>query len=91
MSKNCKFNPDLVLISAGFDGAIGDPLGGFNISPNGFAQMTKMLSFLANGKVIMGLEGGYNLTSISESINSCASVLLGDTCPSLPPINAKPQ
>jgi histone deacetylase 6 len=53
-----QFNPDLVFISAGFDAAIGDPLGGFNVSPNGFAQMTKMLSYLADGKVIMALEVG---------------------------------
>jgi len=86
-----QFNPDLVLVSAGFDAAIGDPLGGFNISPSGFAQMTKMLSYLADGRVVMGLEGGYNLSSISESVSSCVSVLLGDTCPSLPPINARPQ
>lgn len=56
-----QFNPDLVLISAGFDAAKGDPLGGFNISPKGFAQMTKMLSYLADGKVIMGLEVISNL------------------------------
>ncbi|CAF0704332.1 unnamed protein product [Brachionus calyciflorus] len=86
-----QFNPDLVLVSAGFDGATGDPLGRYNITPNGFAQMTKLLCSLADGKVILGLEGGYNLTSISESMASCVSILLGDKCPSLPPINAKPK
>nr|QDF21420.1 histone deacetylase 6 isoform X2 [Brachionus koreanus] len=86
-----EFNPDLVLVSAGFDGATGDPLGRYNITPSGFAQMTKMLCSLANGKVILGLEGGYNLLSISESMASCVSILLGDRCPSIPPINAKPK
>lgn len=51
-----EFNPDLVLVSAGFDAAVGDPLGNFHITPSGFAQMTKMLSSLANGKIILALE-----------------------------------
>jgi acetoin utilization deacetylase AcuC-like enzyme len=46
----------LVLISAGFDGAVGDPLGRYNITVDGFAQMTKMLSLLANGNVVIALE-----------------------------------
>jgi histone deacetylase 6 len=84
-----EFDPDLVLVSAGFDGATGDPLGRFNITPAGFGQMTKMLSNLANGNMILALEGGYNLTSITESMSSCISILLGDTCYSIPPIVAK--
>ncbi len=51
-----EFNPDLVLVSAGFDAAVGDPLGNFHITPSGFAQMTKMLSSLANGKIVLALE-----------------------------------
>jgi len=46
----------LVLVSAGFDAALGDPLGNFHITPSGFAQMTKMLSSLANGKIVLALE-----------------------------------
>ena len=37
------FAPDLVLISAGFDAARGDPLGGCNITPRGYATMTRQL------------------------------------------------
>lgn len=44
------------MVSAGFDAAAGDPLGGFKITPVGYAQMTKMLSGLANGNVVMALE-----------------------------------
>lgn len=43
-------------MSAGFDGAVGDPLGRFNITVDGYAQMTKMLSSFANGNVILVLE-----------------------------------
>ncbi len=72
------FNPDLVLVSAGFDSARGDPLGGCRVSPAGFAHMTAMLSSLARGRMVVCLEGGYNLRSISRSMEACARVLLGD-------------
>lgn len=78
-----QFAPELVLVSAGFDSALGDPLGSYLVSPLGYAHMTHMLSALANGRVILTLEGGYNLTSISNSMCMCTSVLLGDPCPDL--------
>ncbi|GAB5371869.1 hypothetical protein AAMO2058_001616900 [Amorphochlora amoebiformis] len=73
-----EFSPQLILISAGFDSARGDPLGGCDISPNGFAHMTHALMGLAQGKVVMVLEGGYNLSAISQSFAACTAVLLGD-------------
>ncbi|XP_074645716.1 protein deacetylase HDAC6-like isoform X2 [Tubulanus polymorphus] len=78
-----EYNPELVIVSAGFDAAQGDPLGGFKVTPEGYAHMTHMLMGLANGKVILALEGGYNLQSISESMAMCTSTLLGDACPIL--------
>ncbi|XP_047064907.1 histone deacetylase 5-like [Lolium rigidum] len=72
------FDPDIILVSAGFDAALGDPLGGCCITPNGYALLlTKLLGF-ANGRVVMALEGGYNLKSIANSVCACAKVLLGD-------------
>ncbi|KAL4226056.1 Histone deacetylase domain [Mactra antiquata] len=76
-----EFAPDLVLISAGFDAAIGDPLGGCKVTPAGYGHMTHMLSSVANGRVVVVLEGGYNLVSISNSMATCTSVLLGDSVP----------
>ncbi|XP_072287580.1 histone deacetylase 6 isoform X3 [Pyxicephalus adspersus] len=78
-----EFNPELVLISAGFDAARGDPLGGCRITPEGYAHMTHLLMGLAGGKVVVVLEGGYNLTSISESMCMCTRTLLGDPPPYL--------
>ncbi|KAM8831037.1 histone deacetylase 6 isoform 1-T1 [Synchiropus picturatus] len=78
-----EFNPGLVLVSAGFDAARGDPLGGYNVTPEGYAHLTHMLMSLAGGRVLIVLEGGYNLTSISESMAMCTSVLLGDPPPAL--------
>ncbi|XP_041858832.1 histone deacetylase 6 [Melanotaenia boesemani] len=78
-----EFNPRLVLVSAGFDAARGDPLGGYHVTPEGYAHLTHMLMTLAGGRVLLILEGGYNLTSISDSMAMCTSMLLGDPPPSL--------
>ncbi|XP_010604661.1 histone deacetylase 6 isoform X3 [Fukomys damarensis] len=78
-----EFNPELVLVSAGFDAARGDPLGGCQVSPEGYAHLTHLLMGLANGRIILILEGGYNLTSISESMAACTHALLGDLPPQL--------
>uniref|UniRef100_A0A3Q0R587 Protein deacetylase HDAC6 n=1 Tax=Amphilophus citrinellus TaxID=61819 RepID=A0A3Q0R587_AMPCI len=78
-----EFNPSLVLVSAGFDAARGDPLGGYNVTPEGYAHLTHMLMSLAGGRVLVILEGGYNLSSISDSMAMCTSVLLGDPPPAL--------
>ncbi|XP_052741818.1 histone deacetylase 6 isoform X1 [Bicyclus anynana] len=73
-----EYNPELVLVSAGFDACVGDPLGGCNVSPECYGQMTQMLRGLAGGRVILCLEGGYNITSISYAMTMCTKALLGD-------------
>ncbi|XP_059108968.1 histone deacetylase 6 isoform X3 [Peromyscus eremicus] len=78
-----EFNPELVLVSAGFDAAQGDPLGGCQVTPEGYAHLTHLLMGLANGRIILVLEGGYNLASISESMAACTHSLLGDPPPPL--------
>jgi len=75
------FAPDLVLVSAGFDAAEGDLLGGMGITPAGYAAMTSRLADLAGGKVVLALEGGYNLEAISASAAACLRVLLGEAAP----------
>ncbi|KAL7266536.1 Histone deacetylase hda1 [Rhizina undulata] len=72
-----EFNPDLVIISAGFDAAAGDFLGGCYVTPAGYAHMTYLLMTLAEGKVVVCLEGGYNLQSISNSAVAVTKVLMG--------------
>lgn len=51
-----QFNPELVLVSAGFDAARGDPLGGCQVSPEGYAHLTHLLMGLASGRIILILE-----------------------------------
>lgn len=73
-----EFKPDIILISAGFDAALGDPLGGCCITPLGYSIMLKKLMEFSEGKIVMALEGGYNLNSISKSVLACVEVLLED-------------
>ncbi|KAF3563848.1 hypothetical protein DY000_02011451 [Brassica cretica] len=73
-----EFNPDIILLSAGFDAAIGDPLGGCRVTPYGYSVMLKKLMEFAQGKIVMALEGGYNLDSIAKSPLACVQVLLED-------------
>jgi acetoin utilization deacetylase AcuC-like enzyme len=67
-----RFKPDFILISAGFDGMRNDILGQFDITPQGFAAMTRVVVELANelcqGRIVSVLEGGYRLDGLSESV-----------------------
>eukprot|EP00762_Andalucia_godoyi_P006756 ANDGO_00905.mRNA.1 Histone deacetylase 18 len=72
------FGPDLVIVSAGFDAAEGDTLGGWHVSPTCYAHITAMLKTLASGKLVMALEGGYDVEVIAECVDACLRVLLGE-------------
>lgn len=71
-----EFNPDIIIVSSGFDAAINDPLGGCCITPYGYAVMLSKLMEFAQGKIVLALEGGYNLKSIASSALACVDVLL---------------
>ncbi len=71
------FAPDLVLVSAGYDAAEGDPLGSMRITPDGYARLTRRLLGLAGGRVVLALEGGYNLDAIARSAEASLRALLG--------------
>ncbi len=66
------FQPDLVLISAGFDAHRDDPLAGMVVTEDGYAQMTTMVREIAEqfceGRVVSLLEGGYNLEALARSV-----------------------
>ena len=79
-----EFAPDLVIVSAGFDAADGDVLGGCRVSPTGYAHMTHQLMALAHGRLAVVLEGGYTLDAISRSALAVVRTLLGDALPPLP-------
>lgn len=73
-----EFDPDLVIVAAGFDAAAGDELGGCFVTPPCYAHMTHMLMSLAQGKVAVCLEGGYNFKAISKSALAVTKTLMGE-------------
>lgn len=73
-----EFDPDLVIVSAGFDAADGDLIGQCHVTPAGYGQLTHMLKAIARGKLTVILEGGYNLDAISKSALGVAKVLVGE-------------
>lgn len=73
-----EYNPDLVIVSAGFDACVHDPLGGCKVTPECYGRMSQLLRGLAGGKLVFCLEGGYNVTSISYAMAMCTKALLGD-------------
>ncbi|KAJ3748805.1 histone deacetylase complex protein [Lentinula detonsa] len=83
-----EFAPELVIISAGFDAALGDELGECKVSPAGYAHMTHMLSGLAGGRLVVALEGGYNLDATMRSALAVTKVILGEAPDPLPPMHA---
>ncbi|XP_068021940.1 polyamine deacetylase HDAC10 isoform X5 [Melanerpes formicivorus] len=78
-----EFDPQLVLVSSGYDSGIGDPEGQMNATPEVFAHLTYFLKQLANGKLCVILEGGYHLKSLSESVCMTVKTLLGDPIPQI--------
>jgi len=73
-----RFRPELVLVSCGFDAAKGDLLGQMLLTPEGYAALTSTLLGLARGRVVLALEGGYNLDAISAAACACLRVLIGE-------------
>ena len=67
LPKISTYNPDLIIISAGFDAHINDPLGNFLLSSENFGEMTaELLKFQT--KTLFGLEGGYDFNALKESV-----------------------
>lgn len=70
--KMSEFKPDLVIISAGFDSRLGDPLGQLTLSDPDFASLTGILREIAGeyagGKLVSVLEGGYNQEGLGKAV-----------------------
>ncbi|CAI2727584.1 unnamed protein product [Schistosoma spindalis] len=73
-----EFNPQLILVSCGFDAAIGCPEGRMWLTPMIFGHFIHKLKSLAGGKVVVVLEGGYFVDSLAEGIVHVLKALLGD-------------
>ncbi|MCK5424873.1 MAG: histone deacetylase family protein [Emcibacter sp.] len=75
-----EFNPDFILISAGFDGHIMDPLADLKLNEDDFFWVTSEIKQIAEkhckGRLVSCLEGGYNLNVLGESVASHVSALM---------------
>ncbi len=71
--------PEFVLISAGFDSRIGDPLGQFLLTDDDFADLTRVMREIADkhagGRLLSVLEGGYNLAGLASAVRSHVEAL----------------
>ena len=75
-----EFKPDFILLSAGFDGHVRDPLAMLNLTENCYREITKEMRTLAekfaNGRIVSLLEGGYDLEALALSVESHIQELL---------------
>jgi acetoin utilization deacetylase AcuC-like enzyme len=75
------FQPQLILVSAGFDAHWADPLGPLALSVAGYAMLTQKLLTLAEelceGKIVLVLEGGYDLDALGACVVAALGVLSG--------------
>jgi len=78
-----RFQPQLILVSAGFDAHWADQLAMMRVTITGFAQLVMILKELAaelcQGRLVFTLEGGYNLRVVASSIKATFDVLLGNS------------
>lgn len=77
------YQPQLVLVSAGFDAHAADPLANFMLDHHDFAALTRIVQEAANtvcdGRTVYLLEGGYDLDALSDSVLACAREIVGET------------
>ena len=78
-------NPSLV--SAGFDTLRTDPLGSMRMSPPGYGvlceQLLQLAANTASGRLVLLLEGGYDVDGQAEAVSNCLSVLAGKQKPQI--------
>jgi len=77
-----RFQPDLLLVSAGFDAFEHDPLAGMRVTHGGFAAMARRLRRAADtycrGRIVSVLEGGYDLEGLAGGMRAVLAALAGD-------------
>ncbi len=80
------WRPTWLLVSAGFDAHRRDPLTGLGLSSGDYADLTaRLLELAPAGKVVVFLEGGYDLDALADSAAACVAALAGQTLHPEPP------
>ena len=86
------FDPELVLVSAGFDAHRGDPLAGMDMTAAGYAELmdvcVEIAAGAAQGRIVAALEGGYGLPALAQSSAAVVRGLLGERPAPLPAATA---
>ncbi len=84
------FQPDVILVSAGFDADARDPIGGMAMTTAGFGALCGVVRDLADrhceGRLVLVLEGGYDLAALAEGARMCVQVMAGATPPEVPAV-----
>ena len=79
-----QYMPQIILVSAGFDGHRDDPISKTHLTTQWFATVTAMLKQMADetcdGRLLMVLEGGYNPESLQKSVIATLKALVDETC-----------
>ncbi len=79
------YNPQFILVSAGFDNCANDPLGGMLVSGEGFAalaeELLSMAQSQAQGRILLTLEGGYSLEGLADGVHQVLLQLGGRKTP----------
>jgi len=77
-----KFEPQFILVSAGYDSHVSDPLGGMRVTTDGFKWMMEVLVQLAHecckGKLAVVLEGGYDIKALRDSVEAQLEVMVSE-------------
>lgn len=82
-----RHRPELILVSAGFDAHARDPLAALRLSTDGFASLCGLVRDLADkhagGRLVLVLEGGYDLGVLRECVSACVGILAGAEPPAM--------
>ncbi len=85
-----EYRPELVLVSAGFDPYIRDPLGGMEVTGEGFGALAAIVREIAAAtcnRVLITLEGGYHPQGLREGVRAVLQALSGSRAPSPAPVS----
>jgi acetoin utilization deacetylase AcuC-like enzyme len=87
-----RFRPDIILLSAGFDAYVDDPLAGMQVTVQGYREMARAITQVADevceGRIVCALEGGYNLQGLGGGVVAVLDAFDGRLGPSPTPAGA---
>ncbi len=90
-----QFKPELVLVSAGFDAHMDDPLAGMRVTSEYFGRLTRAIADVADataqGRLVAVTEGGYDLAGLAGSLRASLRALTGETANHTEPTGQTPR